>query len=101
MYVLILAGQALAMLLMVAVSYWGSRNIDPEMRIRARTIALDSTMRSKRKALVGPPVVGSLVLLGTLAVSDSPNRDTAAALGLGVLLFILLAHWSSVKRAAR
>jgi hypothetical protein len=100
-YALTLAGQALAVLLMGAVSYWGSRRIDPETRIRARTIALDSTMRNKRTALVWPPAIAFVVFLGTLAVSDSPNRDTVAALGLGVLIFLLLAHWGTVKRAAR
>ena|SRR5688500_9588917 len=101
MYGVVLAGQALLVLLMVVVSYWGSKKIDPETRIRARSISLDSTMRGRTTALVWAPAVGLLVLLGTLAINDSPSRDTAALLGLGVIAMFLLAHWSSVKRAAR
>jgi hypothetical protein len=100
-YVLTLAGQVIVVSVMGAVSYWGSKKIDPETRIRARTISLDSTMRARGTALVWPPVIGFVILLGTLAVNDSPNRVTVAALGLGVLLMLLLAHWSTVKRAAR
>ncbi len=86
---------------MVAVSYWGWRNIDPETRIRARDFTRDSTMRSKTTALVWTPVVGLVVLLGTLGVSDSSSRDTGAALWLALLVIFLLAHWATVKRAAR
>lgn len=101
MYAIALAGQALVVLLMATVSYWGSKRIDPETRIRARTISLDSTIRSKKMALVAPPLVGFVVFLGTLGVNDSPNRDTGSVLGLGVLVVLLLAHRGTVKRAAR
>ena len=100
-YALIVAGQVLALVVLGAVSYWGSKNIDPETRIRARNISEDSTMRTKTTALVWPPVIGLLVLLGTLTFSDSPTRATGALLGLGVLVVLLLAHWATVKRAAR
>ena len=101
MYGPVVAGQVLLALLMVGISFWGSKRIDPETRIRARTISLDSTMRSKRTVLVWAPAIGFLVLLGTLAINDSPNRDTVAFMGLGIIAMFLLAHWSSVKRAAR
>ena len=86
---------------MAAVSYWGWRNIDPETRIPARDITRDSTMRTKTTALVWTPVIGFLVLLGTLAVGDSQSRDMGAALGLALSVIFLLAHWATVKRAAR
>lgn len=101
LYALLLVGQVVTLILIAAVSYWGWRNIDPETRIPARDISRDSTMRSKTTALVWTPVIGLIVLLGTLAVSDSSSRDTGAALGLALLVFFLLAHWASVKRAAR
>jgi hypothetical protein len=101
MYALGLAGQILVLLIMIGVSYWGWRNIDPETRIRARDISEDSTMRSKTTALIWSPVIGLVVLLGTLAVGDSSGRDTIAALGLAVVVIFLLAHWATVKRAAR
>ena len=101
MYGLVVAGQVLLVLVMVAVSLWGSKRIDPETRIRARTISLDSTMRGRTTALVWAPAIGVVVLLGTLAINDSANRDTVAIMGLAVIAMFLLAHWSSVKRAAR
>ena len=85
------------MIAIVSLSYWGWRNIDPETRIRARDISRDSTMRSKTTALLWTPMIGLLVLVGTIAVGDS----TIAALGLPVLVIFLLAHWATVKRAAR
>jgi hypothetical protein len=100
-FALILAGQVLALLLLGAVSFWGSQNIDPEMRIRSRNLSEDSTMRSKKTALAGPPVVGGVIFLGCLLLNESATRDTGAALGLALLVVILLAHWSTVKRAAR
>jgi hypothetical protein len=101
MYAVVLAGQILVLLVMVTVSYWGWRNIDPETRIRARDISEDSTMRSKTTTLMWSPIIGLVVVLGTFAVGDSSSRDTAAVLGLGVVLIFLFAHWATVKRAAR
>jgi hypothetical protein len=89
------------LLLIGAVSYWGSKKIDPETRIRARNISLDSTMRGKKTALVGPPIVGGVIVLGTLLLNDSSTRDTGAGMGLALLVVILLAHWNLVKQAAR
>jgi hypothetical protein len=100
-FALILTGQVLALILIGTVSFWGSQKIDPETRIRARDISEDATMRSKKTALVGPPVVGVVIVLGTLLLNESNSRDTGAALGLVLLVVILLAHWSTVKRAAR
>lgn len=101
MFALILAGQVLALLLLGAVSFWGSQQIDPATRIRARDISEDATMRSKKTALLGPPIVGAVIVVGTFLLNESNSRDTGAALGLVLLVFILLAHWSTVKRAAR
>ena len=101
MYALILVGQVVLVIAMWVTTYWGSRNIHPETRVRARTISLDATMRTKRTALVWPPVFGLLVFLGTLAFADSATRNVGAALGLGVLSVLALAHWGTVKRAAR
>ena len=97
MYALLLVGQVVTLIVMIAVSYWGWKNIDPETRIRARDINEDATMRSKTTALVWTPAIGLLVVLGTLAVGDS----TIGSLGLALLVIFLLAHWATVKRAAR
>jgi hypothetical protein len=99
---LLLGAQVLALFGMVAVSLWGWKHISPETRIRARTgtTGLDYTM-SKKTALVFPPLIGSLVVIGTFALRDSPNSDTVASLGLAIIVIYLLAHWSSTKRAAR
>ena len=85
------------MIVMVGVSYWGWKNIDPETRIRARDISEDSTMRTTTTALVWTPAIGLVILLGTLVVGDV----TIAALGLPLLVIFLLAHWATVKRAVR
>jgi hypothetical protein len=61
---------------------------------------MDFTM-SRNTALLLSPLIGLLVVLSTLALSDSPNRGTIAGLGLPVMLIFLLAHRSSTKRAAR
>lgn len=91
--------QGLALAGMVAVSAWGWTHIDPHTRIRVRTISFDWTI-SKKTALVLTPLIGSAVVLATLG-SDPPNRDTIEPLGLAVSIVFLLAHWSSVRRAAR
>ena len=84
---------------MVAASLWGRTHIDPVTRIRARAgpTGIDWTM-SKTTALVLSPVMGLIVLLGTLSMRDG---DPASWLGLAVMIIFLFAHWSSVKRAAR
>ena len=94
--------QVITLAAIVATSAWGSRHIDDEARIRARAGAtgLDWTM-SKKATLVLSPVVGVIVLLGTSAARDSANEDTIGWLGLAVQVIFLLAHWSSVRRAAR
>ena len=101
MFALILAGQILALLLMGTISLWGSQKIHPETRIRSRDVSEDWKMRSKKTALVGPPAVGAVVVLGSFLLNESNTRDTGAALGLALLVVILLAHWNTVKRAAR
>lgn len=102
MFWLFVAGQVVAFLLMIAVSVWGSKNVDPETRMRARAgpTGIDWTM-SKKTALFWSPVIGAVVLLSTIATSDSEARDTGAMLGLGVLVVLLLAHRSAIRRAAR
>ena len=101
MFSLLIAAEILAWVAMVAVSLWGWRRLPPEARVRARAGAtgLDWTM-SKNTTLVSTPITGLLVLLGTASLNDSANRDAVAALGFAVMLIFLMAHWSSVKRAA-
>ena len=93
--------QLLALGAMVATSVWGWQHLDPETRIRARagTTGLDWTM-SKKTSLVLTPAIGVLVVLGSLSVPES-NGDGIRWLGLAVLIIFLLAHRSSVRRAAR
>ena len=87
---------------MFVVSAWGRRHIDADTRIRARTgtSGLDYTM-GKKTALVYPPLIGVLVVISTLALDDSQNREPIAWVGAGVCIVFLLAHQSSVRRAAR
>ena len=94
--------QVVTLAAMVAASLWGRTHIDPQTRIRARAGAtgIDWTM-SKNTALVTSPVIGLIVVLGTLAARGDAEESTIAWLGLSVLVIFLLAHWSSVKRAAR
>ena len=102
MSALLIAGQLITLLAIVAVSAWGRRKIDEQSRIpaRAETTGFDWTM-SKTTALLYTPLIGSLVVIGTLLVRDSRSSQTIAALGLAILVVFLLAHWSSVRRAAR
>lgn len=102
MYALLVAGQILALLAMVAVSVWGRKSLRDEARIPARlwTTGFDYTM-SKNTTLLYTPATGSAIVIGTLALTDSLNAEKIAALGLAILVMLLSAHWSSVRRAAR
>ena len=99
---LLVGAQLLALIAMVAVSVWGRKHIDDETRIRARLSAtgFDYTM-SKNTTLIYTPLIGLLIVSGTLAVLDSDAPETIASVGLAIMVIFLLAHWSSVKRAAR
>ena len=99
---LLIAAEVAALVAMVCVSIWGMRRVPPEARIRARAGAtgLDWTM-GKNAALWTTPLVGLGVLLGTLAMRDAPDPETMALLGVAVMLILLAAHTSSIRRAAR
>jgi hypothetical protein len=86
---------------MVAVSVWGWKHVPPERRVQARSgpTGIDFTM-SRNTALLSSPLIGLLVVLSTVVLSDSPERETVAGLGLALMLIFLLAHRSSTKRAA-
>ena len=90
------------LLAMVAASLWGRKNLDDEARVRARVglTGLDFAM-NKNTGLLYTPAIGSVVVIGTLAVVNSVNAEMIAALGLAILVMLLLAHWSAVRRAAR
>jgi len=102
MFALLAGVQVLTLLGMAVVSAWGWKHLSSETRVRARTwlTGLDYTM-SKNTTLILTPLLGSVVVIGTLTISDSPNRETVALLGAAVLIIYLAVHWSSVKRAAR
>lgn len=102
MRALLVSGQIIVLLAIVAVSLWGRRNLHDEARVRARagTSGFDWTMK-KNTSLVYTPVIGSVVVIGTLAVGDPDNGETIAAIGLAILVMLFLAHRSSIKRAAR
>ncbi len=102
MFVLLVAAQLLTLLGMAVVSVWGRKHLSPETRVRARTglTGLDYTM-SKSTTLILAPLIGSLVVIATLALSDSPSREMVALLGAALLTIYLAAHWYSVRRAAR
>ena len=102
MRVFLVGGQILALLAIVAVSLWGKKNLHEEARVRARagTSGFDWTM-NKNTSLLYTPVIGSVVVIGTLAATDPGHAETIAAIGLAILIMLLLAHWSSIKRAAR
>jgi hypothetical protein len=99
---LLVGGQLLTLLATVGVSVWGRRNVDDAARVRARTgtSGLDYTM-SKNTTLIYAPAIGLLIVVATLAVRDSANLATIASIGLAFMVMLLLAHWSSVRRAAR
>ena len=101
-FVLLVGAQLLVLVAMVAVSSWGAKNLRDEARVPARlgTSGFDWTM-NKKTTLRYAPALGSVVFIGTIAISDSDNPETVAAIGLGILVMLFLAHWSSVKRAAR
>jgi hypothetical protein len=98
---LAMGGQIVALIAMIAVSLWGRQHIDAETRIRARagTTGIDWTM-GKNTALFLTPFIGVLIVIATLAVGDSENRETISALGFVVMVIFLAAHLSSVRRAA-
>jgi hypothetical protein len=98
---LLLAAQVLVLAVMIGVSLWGWKEIPADARIRARagTSGFDFTM-GKAAALILTPLVG-LMVVGATASSDDGNRDTLGWLGLALLIFLLLAHRSSLRRAAR
>ena len=102
MTALYVGGQIVALLAMVAVSVWGQKNLRDEARVPARlgTSGVDWTM-NKKTSLRYAPALGCVVVIGTLAILDSDEAETVAAIGLGIVVMLLLAHWSSVKRAAR
>lgn len=98
----LLAGQLMTLLAMIGVSVWGRKNVDDAARVRARAglSGLDWTM-GKSTALLYTPAIGLFIVVATLVVADPSNRATVALLGLAIMVMLLLAHWSSVKRAAR
>lgn len=98
----LVGAEFLVFLGMVAVSAWGWKHLEPETRIRARggTSGFDWTM-SKNTALLWTPLIGLIVLIGTIALGDESNRVTIAWLGLAVMVIFLIVHWSSMRRAAR
>ena len=102
MFVLLVGAQLLAFLGIGMVSAWGRKHLPPETRVRARTglTGLDYTM-SKSTTLVIAPLLGSLIVIGTLALSNSPDRETVALVGVAILIVYLASHWYSVRRAAR
>ncbi len=98
----LLVAQLILVVAMIGVSWWGATRVDPDARIRARagTTGIDWTM-SKTSALFVTPAAGFLVLLGTFLLRDSINRDTVSLIGGLILVFLLLAHISTLRRAAR
>ena len=87
---------------MVGVSAWGRKHMDDAARVRARVGAsgFDWTM-SKNTALLYTPVIGLFIVVATLAATDPTDPETLPSIGLAIMVMLLLAHWSSIKRAAR
>ena len=99
---LLLGAQLLLLIGMGAVSAWGWKHVSPEARVAARlgTSGVDWTM-SKRTTLLWTPAIGVFIVLTTVATRDSSSAESGAAVGLGLMVFFLAAHWWSVRRAAR
>ena len=95
---LLLAGQVVMLVALVAVSAWGWKEVPSEARIRARAGAtgMDFTV-GKTTALVATPLIGLMVVAATASSDDV----TLEWLGLGLLVFLVLTHRSSLRRAAR
>ena len=102
MRALLVGGQILVLFAMISVSLWGRKNIHDEARTHARlgTSGVDWSM-NKNTSLAYAPAIGSVVVIGTLAISGSDNAEPIAAIGLAILVMLLLAHLSSIRRAAR
>lgn len=102
MFALLVGAQVLILLGEAVVSIWGWKHVAAETQVRARTglTGLDYTM-SKNTTLIVTPLMGLLVVMATLALWESPNRETIALLGAVILIIFLSAHWSAVRRAAR
>jgi hypothetical protein len=100
-FALLISAQLLVLVAMVAVSVWGWRRVTAETRVRARSgpTGIDFTI-SRNTALLSTPLIGLFVVIATVALADSPNRETVAALGLAVMVIFLLSHRSAVRRAA-
>ena len=101
MFALLVGAQLLVLIAMVAVSAWGRKHIDAETRIPVRlgTTGFDYT-KSKNTTLIYAPLIGLIIVISTLAVMDSGTPEIAA-IGLAIMVIFLLAHRSSVRRAAR
>lgn len=102
MIALLVGAQIVVLVALVAVSVWGQKHIAHGTRTRARVGAtgFDYT-KSKSTTLIYAPIVGLLVVGSTIAVRDSDTPETVAGIGLAIMVIYLLAHWSTVKRAAR
>lgn len=103
MTVVLVAGQIVLLLGMFAVSVWGWRNLDADIRVRMRgdtTTGIDWTM-GKKTMLLMRPLIGCLFVAAALAVQDQSSGDLIGWLGLVSMAIFLVVHWSSVRRAAR
>jgi len=103
MFALLVGAQLLALVAMVAVSVWGWKHLEPDTRVRMRgdtTTGLDWTM-GRKTILLLRPVVGCMVVIGTLGIRDQPSRELVAGLGAATMVIFLAVHRSSVRRAAR
>ena len=102
MVALLLVGQLVTLLGMIAVSVWGRKQIDADARTRARVgpFGFDYT-KSKNTTLIYAPAVGLIIVASTVAVMDTDTPEAIAAIGLVIMVFFLTAHWSAVRRAAR
>lgn len=102
MFALLVGAQVIALIAMVAVSVWGRKHIDDEVRIPARfgTTGWDYTM-SKNWTLTKTPVIGLFIVVATIALTDSDAPGPFAAIGLAIMVIFLAAHRSAVRRAGR
>ena len=99
---LLLAAQLVVLAALVAVSVWGWKEIPRDARIptRAGLSGVDFKM-GKTTALISTPIIGVLVVAASASASDEEGTSVLPLLGLVLLVFLLLTHLYSVRRAAR
>lgn len=88
----------LAAILIVAVNVYGWRVIPDETRIPFRWLVLGTRETTSKKTGLVLWSLPEFLILGGLAIGDDPAMRWV---GVGLLGFLLLLHFSSIRRMSR